>query len=556
MAKKKVSVADKAQVKQLFPTSGAAARPSANPPAREQRLDPKLKGTKKRLDPKLKGTKKSTAPFKMPGHAPGCSWDCGASGREKHPAIEEQFILRMLPGEDCEYLRGLIDSGKIDTASDVSIEFNEVGDAVLNIRGNCYVGVMMDLPCIIEANKTLDMANIIKAGDICQMLLITRPINKDKEKGFKDVKFEVIDRQYPHGLTPPMHGIRTRWPKKEYRNAKVDEEVERLMREDANAVSYTYSLESPEESGKVDIAGEKEGAEDDPAGSSKDAGSDLRGWYGSDSDQDEYPDEDAESRSSGFDSSKDADSDQDEYPDEDAESRSSGFDSSKDADSDQDEDADSDQDEDADSDQDEDADSDQDEDADSDQDEDADSDQDADPDEDAESRSSGFDSSKDADSKEEGHSQTRAVCGDYSGSDDENDTDMLSEELSAELFGAEPEVETPCNAQTEELANPEHAPTTAPHEAVTDAMTSQEDEDEEIGSPEAEVDDAAEERRAQKLRLLEEIMGLRRAIESKTLELQKAQHPILRQRFSKTLHDFNKEFESKCAELARLDLEG
>jgi transcription initiation factor TFIID subunit 7 len=61
----------------------------------------------------------------------------------------------MLPGEDCDYLRDLIESGKLDTASDVWMEFKEPGKAVLNIRGNLYAAVMMDLPCIIEANKTL-----------------------------------------------------------------------------------------------------------------------------------------------------------------------------------------------------------------------------------------------------------------------------------------------------------------------------------------------------------------------------------------------------------------
>jgi TATA-binding protein-associated factor Taf7 len=225
-------------------------------------------------------------------------------------------------------------------------------------------------------------------------------------------------------------------------------------------------LESPEKSGKVDIAGEKEGAEDDPAGSSKDAGSDLRGWHGCDSAQDTAPHEDAESRSSGF------------------------------------------------------------------------------------------DPSKHTDFHEDGDSQTRAVCGGCSGSDDMNAMDILSKELSAELFGPEPEVETPSNAQAEELASPEHAPTTAPHEAVTDAMTSQEDKDKETGSPEAEVDHAAEERRAQKLQLLEEIVGLRRAIASRTLDLEKVAHPILRQRFSNTLDSFREILEGKRAELARLDLEG
>jgi TATA-binding protein-associated factor Taf7 len=55
---------------------------------------------------------------------------------------------------------------------------------------------------------------------------------------------------------------------------------------------------------------------------------------------------------------------------------------------------------------------------------------------------------------------------------------------------------------------------------------------------------------------LEEIVGLRRAIASKTLEMEKVRHPILRRRFSATLDNFRKLLESKREELATLDLQG
>jgi hypothetical protein len=36
--------------------------------------------------------------FEMPGHRKGCNYDCGDADQDKDPAIEESFVLRMLPG--------------------------------------------------------------------------------------------------------------------------------------------------------------------------------------------------------------------------------------------------------------------------------------------------------------------------------------------------------------------------------------------------------------------------------------------------------------------------
>ena len=53
----------------------------------------------------------------------GLSYDSEASDREEDPWIEEQFILRMVPGDDCNYLRKAIEKKEIGQGTDVSITF-------------------------------------------------------------------------------------------------------------------------------------------------------------------------------------------------------------------------------------------------------------------------------------------------------------------------------------------------------------------------------------------------------------------------------------------------
>jgi TATA-binding protein-associated factor Taf7 len=131
--------------------------------------------------------------------------------------------------------------------------------------------------------------------------------------------------------------------------------------------------------------------------------------------------------------------------------------------------------------------------------------------------------------------------------DEDGDIELLSEQLDAPYDD---------NDQLEEVASFQRTPTAAPREAETDVETSEKEEREHIGSPEPEVDDVAEEKRAQKLKLLVEIVALRGALENKTAELEKVNDPILRQRHDNALDIFRNMLRTKQAELARLDLEG
>ena len=191
---------------------------------------------------KLKHTSKPALPRKR-RHEPGNGYDSEASDREEDPAIEENFVLRMQPGPDCDYLREAIEKKELNVTSDVWMKFKEPRKAVVNVRGHLYAAVLVDLPCVVEANKTLDKKNIFKVADICQMLLVTQRIAHEEE--IWSIRFNFLDQQYPHGLTPPMQYARKRRFRKRISNRTieaVETEVDRLLRDDEAADSTRFQL--------------------------------------------------------------------------------------------------------------------------------------------------------------------------------------------------------------------------------------------------------------------------------------------------------------------------
>lgn len=199
---------------------------------------------------------------KFKGKAPkrplGEGYDSEASDREADPLIEEEFVLRMLPGDDCEYLRKSIQDRTIGIprhqgGADVQMKFihAEGRRAIVTIRGNKYAATLVDLPCVIEGMKSWDKRGWWKSADICQMLLVFAPIQNDEEAATIDLP-KIVDPQtfqYPHGLTPPMHFARKRrFRKRISRTAieAVEDAVEKLLEADARAESIRHELVEPE----------------------------------------------------------------------------------------------------------------------------------------------------------------------------------------------------------------------------------------------------------------------------------------------------------------------
>ncbi|KAK6504228.1 hypothetical protein TWF506_002434 [Arthrobotrys conoides] len=174
----------------------------------------------------------------------GYGYDSEAEDREEDPAIEEQFILRMPPGEDCDYLRSEIEKKEFGKSSDVWFKFKDDRRAVVSIRGRLYSATLVDLPGIIESNKTIDKGkNVFKTADISQMLLVGDRLIFEDQALSNTVPNSLVN--YPHGITAPMHWARRRRFRKRAVNRnmdKVEEAVEKLLAADAECEGAEYEL--------------------------------------------------------------------------------------------------------------------------------------------------------------------------------------------------------------------------------------------------------------------------------------------------------------------------
>jgi transcription initiation factor TFIID subunit 7 len=177
----------------------------------------------------------------------GLAYDSEASDREDDPSIEEGFILRMTPGEDCEYIRKAIEEKRWGPRSqggaDIRLKFLQADGrrAVLMVRGRIYAASLVDMPCIVEGMKSWDKKAWYKASDICQMLLVLGIVKSEAEALEYPLPGREVDKEshaFAHGLTPPMQWVR----KRRFRHRvstrtieAVEEEVERLLQVDAEA---------------------------------------------------------------------------------------------------------------------------------------------------------------------------------------------------------------------------------------------------------------------------------------------------------------------------------
>ncbi|KAL1896623.1 hypothetical protein Sste5346_004658 [Sporothrix stenoceras] len=264
--------------RRALPTGSSSSNHAANPPKR-----PKLilkKSTLSRtasivLKPVMK---------EAPPHSKGEGYDSEEEDREMDPLIEEEFVLRMYPGEQCDYLRRMVDERKIGVpVKDGGAEFDmkwlpgAERRALVTVQRKHFVGVLVDLPTITEGMKTWDKRNFMKSADICQMLLVYKPVADEAEAKSAPLPAMVgKDYRWPHGLTPPMHDcihrrFRKRLSKKEIKDKEA--ELQRLLNEDRLAVETKWELfddgrtadgedDEDEEMEDVDMDGMGEGEED------------------------------------------------------------------------------------------------------------------------------------------------------------------------------------------------------------------------------------------------------------------------------------------------------
>jgi len=180
----------------------------------------------------------------VPKRPVGVGYDSEASDAEDDPAVEQQWVLRMAPGPDCDYLREAITNKTLGEKAEqggayVNIKFldKDLRRAIVTVNKTNYAAVMVDLPCIIEGMKSWDKRGWWKVADICQMLLVLGPTEGETTAKYAPLPREVDKNTfaYAHGLTPPMHWVRKRRfrQRASYKSVEhVDDEVERLIKAD------------------------------------------------------------------------------------------------------------------------------------------------------------------------------------------------------------------------------------------------------------------------------------------------------------------------------------
>lgn len=88
--------------------------------------------------------------------------------------------------------------------------------ALFHIGDTTYNAKLVDLPAIIESQKTLDNRQLFKVADICQMLIVEDPVTTNDTTSAPNASsgdakaFDVKDFIWPHGLTPPLRHVRKR----------------------------------------------------------------------------------------------------------------------------------------------------------------------------------------------------------------------------------------------------------------------------------------------------------------------------------------------------------
>ena len=260
------------------PKSGRKAKPTAKKRAAEEEgqsenegnsvaEDATVQNPKKKIKLSLKAksiadsaNKPSVTPYlklnakgKVPPRPIGVGYDSEDSEREKDPTIIDNVILRMVPGDDCTYLREAVASRRFgpvkDGGADVRMRFltKDGRRATITIRGRMYAAILVDLPCIIEAMKSWEKKSWWKSADICQMLLVLGQCKNEDEAisyPLPGRKNELDEKTwaYAHGLTPPMRWVRKRRFRKRISVKAVEEderEVERLLQADEECVKGT-----------------------------------------------------------------------------------------------------------------------------------------------------------------------------------------------------------------------------------------------------------------------------------------------------------------------------
>ncbi|KAJ3744598.1 TAFII55 protein conserved region-domain-containing protein [Lentinula detonsa] len=228
---------------QHAPPESSFASPAPTTESKNSNISTRSGAQRPKTQPKLK-LKLSE---KLAAQAPGMSF-LGQYDREldsddnEDLAFEEQFILRLPPGDDCDRLRKSVAAREVP--GDVWFKFKDSRRGVFHIGNNTYASKLVDMPCIIESQKTLDNKQMFKVADICQMLVVEDRIDNE-DVVTREKSLNIDDFIWPHGITPPLAHVRKRRFRKRINKRTietVEQEVERLLEQDNLAKEIKYDI--------------------------------------------------------------------------------------------------------------------------------------------------------------------------------------------------------------------------------------------------------------------------------------------------------------------------
>ncbi|KAL1852131.1 hypothetical protein Daus18300_012278 [Diaporthe australafricana] len=175
----------------------------------------------------------------------GSGYDSEMEDAEEDPIVEEQIVLRMMEGPECDYINSCLDSKKFPSGGmDFKLRWLNERRAVVTVQGRMYAAVLVDMPTITEGMKTWDKKLMVKSADISQMLLVFARVNDEASARTAELPKVIFDgHRWPHGLTPPMHDAVHRRFRKRLHKSEIlnkEQEVQRLLQADKNAISTRY----------------------------------------------------------------------------------------------------------------------------------------------------------------------------------------------------------------------------------------------------------------------------------------------------------------------------
>jgi hypothetical protein len=124
----------------------------------------------------------------------------------------QQLILRVTDSIS-QHIRSTI-AKQADKETNIIVEIESELDAegkddffIFSFNGNKYPALLLNLPTLVETQKTFDRKIFYKSGDIGQMLHVFDTANAREQVKTKQTKIRNGEVYYINGLTPPTSNI-------------------------------------------------------------------------------------------------------------------------------------------------------------------------------------------------------------------------------------------------------------------------------------------------------------------------------------------------------------